>query len=282
MRWDRLFSSSSLLLLLLPAGTPRLTDSSQGRACSVLLDERIECGELGITPEECRWQRGCCWMPTSRLGVPWCHQPRPTRSRYHVVGAEEEARRSQFELFYPGAEHDRRAAARLGVSISYQPDTVHLRIQGKRPVEVPRELYKDYPGYPMPAIHWETEPMDEGGLEVRVKHDPFQFSILRRADQTVLFDTEARDDSDLFDSIIVKAQYVEIGTRLPRDHHIFGLGERAGPFRKAPGRMAFHGHDTPAVEGRGLYGAHLFHLDLRPGGIAHGVVSVPCPSDPSR
>ena len=51
--------------------------SKNNQLCDLLVDERIECGFMGIKMSECI-SRGCCWVPFSAddpRNPPWCCNP---------------------------------------------------------------------------------------------------------------------------------------------------------------------------------------------------------------
>lgn len=242
-----------------------------GRKCIVLFNERSDCGFLGITRDECL-ARGCCWrpVPSARRGIPWCFHPRSLKPPYFIDPLSSE--QDGITLRHRDAENLHHAPASLHVDLEYQSDTVHVTIAGQKGPRVPNHLYEEMPGYPMPRASWSRHGA-HCQLHVDLMKDPFQLQVRRREDSCYIFNTEARSEEDLFDSIIVKNNYVEIGTQLPANHYIYGLGERAGPFRKKADRMAMNARDTPVYEKLNTYGAHPFYLELRSDGIAHGVVS---------
>lgn len=259
--------SHLLLFCSLASALKTLADWSTDRKCAVLLTDRGECGNYGISEEECL-QRNCCWRPApkDRGLVPWCFHPRNITPPYTVVARDEDT----FKIKRTSAVPDKTAVTILSATVQYQADSVRILIKGKHPTEVPGMFYEPMAGYPMPPI--ESVGSAESSLKVVVKNHPFQFSVQRKDDGTTLFDTEARDESDPFDSIIFKANHVEIGTRLRKNHYIYGLGERTGTFRKKPARYALNARDMPAYEGHNTYGAHPFYLEMQSDGKANGVV----------
>lgn len=207
-------------------------------------------------------------MPLSRIEAPWCFAPRKYRPSYHV---ESLALQKYILRLEDNTSSDAKV---LKMTIRYQKDTVNIRIKASGPEldpeTVPQFLYEPYPSYPMPRVEWDLE--SENLLKVEIQDNPFQFSVRRTDTESILFSTAAERDTDLFDSIVYKGQYIEIGTRLDKNHYIYGLGERAGPFRKRSRRMAFNSRDSSAFENQNSYGSHPFYLELKPNGSAHGVV----------
>jgi hypothetical protein len=257
------------------AWTEWLADWSGERRCSVLFNERTDCGRVGITREACL-ALNCCWRPApgGRHGIPWCFQSRGLEPAYSIRKIYREPEDANwdtfFELIHKDWSQDPAAAKELTGTIQRQADTFHLKIVGDGHAQVPVALYKDTPGYSMPLIEWLRDE-SECQLSIDIKSSPFQFTITRKDTAEVLFSTEARDEDDPFDSIIYKQPFVEIGTQLLKDHHIYGLGERTSRFKRRPRRMAMNARDTPAIEEQNSYGTHPFYMEMR-NGRAHGVL----------
>ncbi|KAJ6807067.1 putative alpha-glucosidase [Iris pallida] len=100
---------------------------------------------------------------------------------------------------------------------------------------------------------------------------PFTFAISRRTQ--VLFKTPAPP------GIVFKDQYLEISTSLlgaggNNQSSIYGLGEHTKrSFRLNPDTMSLWNSDIAAATlDLSLYGSHPFYMDVRPGGITHGVL----------
>lgn len=101
---------------------------------------------------------------------------------------------------------------------------------------------------------------------------PFTFTVTRRSDKAnqTLFDT-------LAPGIVFKDQYLEISSSLPGNNGswLYGLGEHTKrQFKLIAGdTYTLWNSDIPAASvDQPLYGSHPFYLDVRPGGIAHGVL----------
>ncbi|PJF18247.1 Alpha-glucosidase [Paramicrosporidium saccamoebae] len=247
------------------------TDWSHDRRCAVLFTERKDCGHIGTSKGECE-AAGCCWRPapSSRAGVPWCFHSQNIEPKYQMIAGIRGAGTDSYVLRHRWPESDPTSERTLEVQIEKLHDIIHLRIDGPNHPGVPSYLYRETSGYPMPLVSWD-EP-SYLALDIELQDDPFQFTVRRREDQSVLFSTEARSEADPFDSIIVKPHFVQLGTSLSKNHYIFGLGERASRFRRAPRRMAMNARDTPALEDQNSYGSHPFYMEMRPDGQAHGVL----------
>jgi alpha-D-xyloside xylohydrolase len=113
-------------------------------------------------------------------------------------------------------------------------------------------------------------------LEFRYTGDPFGFAVVRRVNGEVLFNTSSPGSGKGgFNNLVFKDQYLEISSQLPHKSVLYGLGEnthRDGP-RLEHGRTytlwaTDIGSWIPDID---LYGTYPFVMDLRAGGVAHGV-----------
>jgi len=59
-------------------------------------------------------------------------------------------------------------------------------------------------------------------LEFKYTVNPFSFSVTRRSNGEVLFDTSAA-------SLIFESQYLRLRTKLPESPSLYGLGEHTDP-----------------------------------------------------
>lgn len=98
------------------------------------------------------------------------------------------------------------------------------------------------------------------------KSDPFGFSISRKSNGEILFDTNS-DESDPFSSLVFKDQYLEISTKLPKSASLYGLGENTQPsgIRLHPNDpYTLYTTDISAINlNMDLYGSHPVYMDLR-------------------
>lgn len=98
------------------------------------------------------------------------------------------------------------------------------------------------------------------------KADPFSFSVKRKSNGDVLFDSTAKDD-DPYSSLVFKDQYLEISTRLPETAALYGLGENTQPggIRLRPNDpYTLYTTDASAINlNMDLYGSHPVYMDLR-------------------
>jgi alpha-D-xyloside xylohydrolase len=128
-------------------------------------------------------------------------------------------------------------------------------------------------------LGWFGERQGSGthALEFRYTGDPFGFAVVRRANGEVLFNTSAPGSRSRgrFNNLVFKDQYLEVSSQLPHKSVLYGLGEnthRDGP-RLEHGRTytlwaTDIGSWIPDID---LYGTYPFVMDLRAGGVAHGV-----------
>jgi alpha-glucosidase (family GH31 glycosyl hydrolase) len=111
--------------------------------------------------------------------------------------------------------------------------------------------------------------------------EPFGFAITRTSDNEVLFNTTPAtganpNDSSHYNTLVFKDQYIEISTQLPPNQSaLYGLGEgthKAG-LRLAPGNTyTLWATDIGSYwQDVDLYGSYPFYMDVRKGGVAHGV-----------
>ncbi|GLT34464.1 hypothetical protein SLA2020_089750 [Shorea laevis] len=108
--------------------------------------------------------------------------------------------------------------------------------------------------------------------------DPFGFSVKRKSNGQVLFNSTA-DESDPFGQLVFKDQYLEISTKLPGDASLYGLGENTQPhgiklYPSDP--YTLYTTDVSAINlNTDLYGSHPVYMDLRNVGgkpYAHAVL----------
>ncbi|GLJ21746.1 hypothetical protein SUGI_0405690 [Cryptomeria japonica] len=100
--------------------------------------------------------------------------------------------------------------------------------------------------------------------------NPFGFAISRKSNGDVLF------NSSSYGNLVFKDQYLEITTSLPTSTSLYGLGEntQSNGIKILPNQpYTLYATDiSPAELYTNLYGSHPFYMDLRKGGVAHGVL----------
>lgn len=111
---------------------------------------------------------------------------------------------------------------------------------------------------------------------------PFGFAVTRIANNEVLFNSTPSatslegTESASFNSMVFKDQYLEISTHLPSTATLFGLGESTRPdgLPLVKGKTySLWATDIGAMNTNvDLYGAYPYYIDVRPGGLTHGVL----------
>ncbi|XP_055802136.1 alpha-xylosidase 1-like [Solanum dulcamara] len=98
------------------------------------------------------------------------------------------------------------------------------------------------------------------------KNDPFSFCVKRKSNGQTLFNSSS-DDSDSYNNLVFKDQYLEISTKLPKNASLYGLGENTQPhgikiYPNDP--YTLYTTDQPAINlNMDLYGSHPMYMDLR-------------------
>jgi alpha-glucosidase len=103
-------------------------------------------------------------------------------------------------------------------------------------------------------------------LEFNIVEEPFSFTVKRKEDGEVLFDTSAVP-------LVFEKQYVRLRTNLPQDPNIYGLGEHSDSFRfsKNYQRVLFNSESPYIPNNANLYGSHPVYFDHRSDKGTHGV-----------
>lgn len=222
----------------------------------LLIDDRVECGYTGISELECE-DRNCCWMPFSADDLrnpPWCSVPASNYCGYNMISS--------------GLLQDRcnmTRTANITIENVYE-DVLRVKIfRSRGEFEIPDNIYPN---------HQSFNTSQKSKLQIEFfedKYRNFNFRIKRNDTGEVIWDTDLRDDSSS-SSIRMKLMYSQIGSYIPLNHSIFGLGYHAGKLKIEPGsRITLFARDSPSFENRNLYSAHPFYLQIQ-NGKAHGVV----------
>jgi alpha-glucosidase len=109
----------------------------------------------------------------------------------------------------------------------------------------------------------------ESLLSVQIIEEPFSFSITRKDNNEILFDTSGS-------SLIFEDQYLRLRTSLPPEPMLYGLGEHTDSMMLNTTnytRTLWCRDSGQVPEGSNLYGAHPVYFENRPSsGGSHGVV----------
>ncbi|KAL2233415.1 alpha-xylosidase 1 [Sesamum indicum] len=96
--------------------------------------------------------------------------------------------------------------------------------------------------------------------------DPFSFSVKRKSNGQILFDSTS-EESDPYNGLVFKDQYLELSTKLPKDASLYGLGENTQPhgIKLYPNEpYTLYTTDISAINlNADLYGSHPVYMDLR-------------------
>jgi alpha-glucosidase len=110
---------------------------------------------------------------------------------------------------------------------------------------------------------------DQSLLSIKIVDDPFSFSIFRKDNNEVIFDTSGS-------SLIFEDQYLRLRTSLPPQPQLYGLGEHTDPMmlNTTNYTRTLWARDSDKVpQGLNLYGSHPVFFEMRASShSAHGVV----------
>ncbi|KAL0296734.1 UNVERIFIED_CONTAM: Alpha-xylosidase 1 [Sesamum radiatum] len=92
------------------------------------------------------------------------------------------------------------------------------------------------------------------------------FSVKRKSNGQILFDSTS-EESDPYNGLVFKDQYLELSTKLPKDASLYGLGENTQPhgIKLYPNEpYTLYTTDVSAINlNADLYGSHPVYMDLR-------------------
>ncbi|KAM3421206.1 hypothetical protein BST61_g1615 [Cercospora zeina] len=150
----------------------------------------------------------------------------------------------------------------LTLTVEYQTDTrLHVLIE-----DAAQQVYQ-VPGSVFPRPASSGSPNASSELVFEYVQEPFSFTVKRRSNDEVLFDSSAA-------SLIFEDQYVRLRTSLPENPNLYGTGEHTDPFRlNTTGytRTAWNRDAYGAPPGTNLYGTHPIYYDHRGANGTHGV-----------
>ncbi|KAF2690036.1 glycoside hydrolase family 31 protein [Lentithecium fluviatile CBS 122367] len=151
---------------------------------------------------------------------------------------------------------------KLKLEVEYQTDErLHVKIfdEGLDVYQVQEALV------PRPP-HSKASP-DSSALEFSIVEKPFSFKVTRKSNGEVLFDTSAA-------KLIFEDQYVRLRTSLPKNPHLYGLGEHSDPFHLPTNgyRRTLLNAESPGIPNNAnLYGSHPVYFEHRGEKGTHGV-----------
>jgi alpha-glucosidase len=118
---------------------------------------------------------------------------------------------------------------------------------------------------PRPAN--ENAKSSNAALEFNLVEKPFSFTVKRKENGEVLFDTSAAQ-------LVFESQYVRLRTNLPLDPNLYGLGEHSDPLRlptKGYRRVMYNAESPGVPANENLYGTHPVYFEHRGDKGTHGV-----------
>ncbi|XP_057810630.1 alpha-xylosidase 1-like [Salvia miltiorrhiza] len=163
---------------------------------------------------------------------------------------------------------------RLQLSVKHETGSrlrVHITDAEKQRWEVPYNLLPREKPPPLKQAlgrYDALSPSEYVGAELIFAYteDPFTFSVKRRSNGEILFDSRA-EASDPYSDLVFKDQYLEISTKLPKNAALYGLGENTQPhgiklYPNDP--YTLYTTDISAINlNADLYGSHPVYMDLR-------------------
>jgi alpha-glucosidase len=108
---------------------------------------------------------------------------------------------------------------------------------------------------------------NSSALEFDYVEKPFSFTVKRKENGEVLFDTSAAQ-------LIFEHQYLRLRTSLPKNPHLYGLGEHTDPFHlptKGYHRSMLNLESPGIPQNANLYGSHPVYFEHRADKGTHGV-----------
>ena len=225
--------------------------------CDLLVDNKIECGYTGMRKNECDIL-SCCWIPFSAedfRNPPWCAKQLDQACGFRKINEK---------ILQDCCNKTSQANIEI---LSEDSDTLRVKIiRSKNEFEVPESIY--------PAINDRSQSHETSKLIFKDFNDHngnYNFKIERTNSSEIIWDTDLKDDLSA-SSFQIKHMYTQIGSRLPLNHSIYGLGYHAGSLKISAGtRIALFARDSATFENQNLYGAHSVYLQIQ-NGKAHGIV----------
>lgn len=107
----------------------------------------------------------------------------------------------------------------------------------------------------------------DAALQFDLVEKPFSFTVKRKENGEVLFDTSAAN-------LIFETQYLRLRTKLPDNPNLYGLGEHSDSFRLKPQdyhRTLWNAESPFIPANKNLYGSHPVYFDHRGDKGTHGV-----------
>lgn len=119
----------------------------------------------------------------------------------------------------------------------------------------------------LPRPHNGQAKSSAAALEFNLVEKPFSFTVKRKENGEVLFDTSS-------EQLVFETQYVRIRTSLPKNPNLYGLGEHTDPFRLPIvnySRTMYNSESPFIPQNSNLYGSHPVYFEHRGDKGTHGV-----------
>lgn len=246
--------------------------------CVIENNDKLDCGFLGITQKECEL-KACCWKETHSQ-FPWCFSPKSSIECgfYEVRQVYLDKSSIIASLAYNSSKCPNSATVQENISelefkASFDNESeIRFQIQDKSAWKLPTDL--------VPISNMNTKALltDNSRLFIERNSESIlisngqtprltleiittKFAIkIFRDDKECLLDTSGPDNS-----LVVQSHFLKIGTWIPQEANIFGLGENVSSFRKDPSNshVTIFNQDSPTIPSVNLYGAHPFYLEHR-------------------
>lgn len=207
--------------------------------------------------------KGCCWVQFSAddpRNPPWCCNPSLNRCGLRRISANH----------LQNTCNNTMQPIITQVSHPY-PDTLRVKImRSEDEFVIPNWITPDPSRSNINNSNINSNMVKY--TEFNDSRGKFNFKIERCTNSSkVIWNTSFNYSSSSYSSIRMDHMYTQIGTRLPSNHSIYGLGYHAGHLKLDVGtRLALFARDSATLEGQNLYGAHPFYMQVI-GGLAHGV-----------
>ncbi|KAK9807996.1 hypothetical protein WJX73_001583 [Symbiochloris irregularis] len=253
-----------------------LTLITRVRAQCAATGPRKDCGYTGIEQSSCESQ-GCCYAPApattgaALVTLPVCFYPNGGDSSYNLItglpasGTAQTGKLSSAASTLPQLGSD---VTPLMLAIQHlTSDILRVKIGGPGRWEVPFYLFNST----QPAGC--ASPHGDASYTVETTSSPFSFTVARKDGS----DQDNRIFSIQGQRLIFKEQYIEVSSPIPASATLFGAGEHISatglPLRRDGVPLTLWTRDSAAANpDQNTYGAWPFLIDVREGGLTHGVL----------
>ncbi|XP_025416315.1 lysosomal alpha-glucosidase-like isoform X2 [Sipha flava] len=214
-------------------------------------------------------QINCCWTPENQTDTqwPWCYYSE-CYNNYNVINVSETntGKIAFYNLTAMTYNNYKKNIKMLRLDIVFEtPQRLRITID-----DVHHKRYKP----PYPKIHEFKEKSKQNNnntiklsdFNVRLAKTGVGFAVIRKSDDTILF------DSRNIGGFIFSDQFIQLSALLP-SKYIYGLGEhKTNLLLSSNWKMyTMFNHDSTPKPGINGYGSHPFYLLIEKSGKSHGV-----------